>query len=133
MAETDEYLIYLKYKTITEMLRVISSFGQSTLGLTPTLYLNDQTLFVLSSLRDGIIVNYTTITQESAIKLKRCDWIELEESDDKLVNKGDNVEEQEASVLKKLIPKEKKQPKSGIHLLYIPLIKVEKTSLKFPP
>jgi hypothetical protein len=135
MAENEaKFLIYLKYETIAEMLKVISSSGLPTLGLTPILYLNGRILFMLSPFGERVIINYTTIPEESALRLKNHDLIKLEGSAeelsktlvDNILAKGSDEE------LKKILVDEKKSPKSGVQLLYIPIIKVEKTSLKFP-
>jgi hypothetical protein len=151
MAENEaKFSIYLKYETIGEMLKVISSSGQPTLGLTPILYLNEheQILFMLSPFGEGTIINYTTLTKDSAVKLKGSELIELEGSAEKLnihvmkkknesksmKHESDRKKEQEGSIPEELLvtEKEKKPPKSGVQLLYIPIIRVEKTSLKFP-
>jgi hypothetical protein len=131
MAENEaKFIIYLKFKTTTEMLKVISSFGQSSLGVTPILYVNEDRLFMLSPFGEGIIVNYTIIKKESAEKLKGSALIKLEGSTEELTKRG-IIKDQE-DVLEKLLVNEKKPAQSGVQLLYIPIIEVEKTSLKFP-
>jgi hypothetical protein len=74
----DSFIIYLKYKNLEDMLKVILFSAQSALSLIPMLYHinhnNQQILFIQTGAVGGIIVHYITQTDKSNkkfIELKR--------------------------------------------------------------
>ena len=74
----DSFIIYLKYKNLEDMLKVILFSAQSALSLIPMLYHinynNQQILFIQTGAVGGIIVHYITQTGKSSkkfIELKR--------------------------------------------------------------
>jgi hypothetical protein len=74
----DSFAIYLKYKNLEDMLKVILFSAQSALSLIPMLYHinynNQQILFIRTGPVGGIIVHYIVQTDKSGkkfIELKR--------------------------------------------------------------
>ena len=74
----DSFAIYLKYKTLEDMLKVILFSTRSALGITPMLYHinynNQQILFIQTGAVGGIVVHYIVQTDKSSkkfIELKR--------------------------------------------------------------
>jgi hypothetical protein len=72
--EQDSFAIYLKYKTLEDMLKVILFSARSALGITPMLYHitynNQQILFIQTgaAVGGGIIVHYIVQSEKSSKK-----------------------------------------------------------------
>ena len=68
----DSFAIYLKYKNLEDMLKVILFSAQSALSLIPMLYHinynNQQILFIQTGAVGGIIVHYIIQTDKSSKK-----------------------------------------------------------------
>ena len=112
MSQSEErFTTYLKYETLEDLLKVIVYTAQSALGLTPMLYYinynNQQILFILTGAGGGLIVNYIVQNEKPSktfIELKRLTGE---------FSFVDNI---------------------GIDTqsLYIPIIKIVESTLKFP-
>lgn len=67
----DSFIIYLKYKNLEDMLKVILFSAQSALGLTPMLYHinynNQEILFIQTGMVGGVIIHYI-VQNEKPIK-----------------------------------------------------------------
>ena len=103
--------IFLQYETLEDLLKVIVYSAQSALGLTPMLYYinysNQDILFILTGASGGIIINYivqTEMPNKTFIELKRLS------GEFNFVN---NIG-------------------SDTQSLYIPIIKIRNSTLKFP-
>ena len=103
--------IFLQYDTLEDLLKVIVYSAQSALGLTPMLYYikynNQEILFILTGASGGIIINY--IIQNEKLSKK---FIELKRLSGEF-NFVDTIG-------------------SDTQSLYIPIIKIRNSTLKFP-
>jgi hypothetical protein len=112
MSQSEErFTTYLKYETLEDLLKVIVYSAQSALGLTPMLYYinynNQQILFILTGAGGGIIINYIIQNEKPSKK-----FIELKRlSGEFSFVDGIGTDTQS---------------------LYVPIIKIEKSTLKFP-
>jgi hypothetical protein len=112
MSQSEErFTTYLKYETLEDLLKVIVYTAQSALGLTPMLYYitynNQQILFILTGAGGGLIVNYTVQNEKPSKK-----FIELKRLTGEF-SFVDNIGTDTQS-------------------LYIPIIKIVESTLKFP-
>jgi hypothetical protein len=112
MSQSEErFTTYLKYETLEDLLKVIVYSAQSALGLTPMLYYinynNQQILFILTGAGGGIIINYIVQNKKPSKK-----FIELKRLSGEF-SFVDNIGTDTQS-------------------LYVPIIKIEKSTLKFP-
>ena len=112
MAQSEEsFVIYLKYKTLEDMLKVILFSSQSALGLTPMLYhinyKNQQILFIQTGAVGSTIVHY--IIQNAKPNKK---FIELK----RLTGEFDFVD----------------KIGTDTQSLYIPLLELEESTFRFP-
>src|SRR5690349_20593081 len=112
MSKSEEsFTIYLKYKTLEDMLKVILFSSQSALGLTPMLYhinyKNQQILFIHTGAVGGIIVHY--IIQNAKPNKK---FIELK----RLTGEFEFVD----------------KIGTDTQSLYIPLLELEESTFRFP-
>ena len=112
MSQPEEsFTIYLKYKTLEDMLKVILFSSQSALGLTPMLYhinyKNQQILFIQTGAVGSVIVHY--IIQNAKPNKK---FIELKRLTGEF-NFVDNVGTDTQS-------------------FYIPVLELEKSTFEFP-
>jgi len=102
---------YLEYKNLEDMLKVIVYSAQSALGLTPMLYhikYNDkQLLFIQTGAMGGIIIHYSIQNEKPNKK-----FIELK----RLTGQFSFVDNIGTDTLS----------------LYIPVLELEKSTLKFP-
>ena len=105
------FTTYLKYETLEDLLKVIVYTAQSALGLTPMLYYinynNQQILFILTGAGGGLIVNYIVQNEKPSKK-----FIELKRLTGEF-SFVDNIGTDTQS-------------------LYIPIIKIVESTLKFP-
>jgi hypothetical protein len=105
------FTTYLKYETLEDLLKVIVYSAQSALGLTPMLYYinynNQQILFILTGAGGGIIINYIVQNEKPSKK-----FIELK----RLSGEFSFVD----------------SIGTDTQSLYVPIIKIEKSTLKFP-
>src|ERR687887_2056030 len=111
MSKNESISTYLKYKNLEDMLKVIVYSAQSALGLTPMLYhinySNQEILFILTGAGGGIIINY--IVQNEKPRKK---FIELKRLSGEF-SFVDNIGTDTQS-------------------LYVPIIKIRNSTLKFP-
>ena len=112
MSQSEErFTTYLKYETLEDLLKVIVYTAQSALGLTPMLYYitynNQQILFILTGAGGGLIINYTVQNEKPSKK-----FIELKRLTGEF-SFVDNIGTDTQS-------------------LYIPIIKIVESTLKFP-
>ena len=112
MSEIKErFTIFLQYETLEDLLKVIVYSAQSALGLTPMLYYinynNQEILFILTGASGGIIINYIIQNEKQSKK-----FIELKRLSGEF-NFIDNIG-------------------SDTQSLYIPIIKIRNSTLKFP-
>jgi hypothetical protein len=112
MSQSEErFTTYLKYETLEDLLKVIVYTAQSALGLTPMLYYinynNQQILFILTGAGGGLIVNYIVQNEKPSKK-----FIELKRLTGEF-SFVDNIGTDTQS-------------------LYIPIIKIVESTLKFP-
>jgi hypothetical protein len=112
MSQSEErFTTYLKYETLEDLLKVIVYSAQSALGLTPMLYYikysNQQILFILTGAGGGIIINYIVQNEKPSKK-----FIELK----RLSGEFSFVD----------------SIGTDTQSLYVPIIKIEKSTLKFP-
>ena len=107
----DRSTIFLQYETLEDLLKVILYSAQSSLGLTPMHYhinyRNQDILFILTGASGGIIINYIVQTEKPNKK-----FIELKRLSGEF-NFVDNIG-------------------SDTQSLYIPIIKIRNSTLKFP-
>jgi hypothetical protein len=107
----ERFTIFLQYETLEDLLKVIVYSAQSALGLTPMLYYinyrNQDILFILTGASGGIIINYIVQTEKPNKK-----FIELKRLSGEF-NFVDNIG-------------------SDTQSLYIPIIKIRNSTLKFP-
>ena len=112
MSQSEErFTTYLKYETLEDLLKVIVYSAQSALGLTPMLYYvnynHQQILFILTGAGGGIIINYIVQNEKPSKK-----FIELK----RLSGEFSFVD----------------SIGTDTQSLYVPIIKIEKSTLKFP-
>ena len=112
MSQTEEsFAIYLKYKTLEDMLKVILFSSQSALGLTPMLYhinyKNQQILFIQTGAVGSIIVHYIIQGEKPNKK-----FIELK----RLTGEFEFVD----------------KVGTDTQSLYIPLLELEESTFRFP-
>ena len=113
MSQSEEsFAIYLKYKTLEDMLKVILFSSQSALGLIPMLYHinydNQQILFIQTgAVGSGIIVHYIVQSERPNKK-----FIELK----RLTGEFDFADKIGADT----------------QSLYIPLLELEESTFRFP-
>jgi hypothetical protein len=107
----NSFAIYLKYKTLEDMLKVILFSAQSALSLIPMLYHinynNQQILFIYTGAVGSIIVHYIVQTDKSSKK-----FIELKRLTGEFV----------------FVDKVGNDTQS----LYIPVLELEKSTFTFP-
>jgi hypothetical protein len=109
--EDNAQFIYLKYKNLEDMLKVILFSAQSALGLTPMLYRirykSSDVLFIQTGIANGAVIHYLIIDQKPTQK-----YIELKRltGEFKFI---DNIGSDTMS-------------------LYIPVLELEGSTLKFP-
>jgi hypothetical protein len=107
----DSFAIYLKYKNLEDMLKVILFSARSALGITPMLYHinynNQQILFIQTGAVGSIIVHYIVQTHKSSKK-----FIELKRLTGEFVF-VDRIGTDTQS-------------------LYIPILELQKSSFRFP-
>lgn len=114
MAKSDEstQIIYLRYKDLEDMLKVILFSAQSALGLTPMLYsikfASKSILFIQTGLANGAVIHYL-IMQSAKPEQK---YIELK----RLTGEYRFVESIGTDTMS----------------LYIPVLELETSTLKFP-
>lgn len=114
MTKLDEsgQIVYLQYKNLEDMLKVILFSAQSALGLTPMLYsikhTNNSILFIQTGLSNGAVIHY-------------------------LIMRSANPE-QKYIELKRLTGEFKFVENIGTDTmsLYIPVLELETSTLKFP-
>jgi hypothetical protein len=112
MSQSEErFTTYLRYETLEDLLKVIVYSAQSALGLTPMLYYinynNQQILFILTGAGGGIIINFIVQNEKPSKK-----FIELK----RLSGEFSFVD----------------SIGTDTQSLYVPIIKIEKSTLKFP-
>src|SRR5918912_1896443 len=107
----ERFTIFLQYQSLEDLLKVIVYFAQSALGLTPMLYYinysNQDILYILTGASGGIIINYIVQNEKPSKK-----FIELKRLSGEF-NFVDNIG-------------------SYTQSLYIPIIKIRNSTLKFP-
>ena len=107
----ESFITYLKYETLEDMLKVILYSAQSALGLTPMLYHinynNQQILFIQTGAVGAITIHF--IIQDTRPSKK---FIELR----RLTGEFQFAE----------------RIGTDTQSLYIPIVKLEKSTLKFP-
>ena len=112
MSQSEEsFAVYLKYKRLEDMLKVILFSSQSALGLTPMLYhinyKNHQILFIQTGAVGSIIVHYIIQGERPSKK-----FIELK----RLTGEFDFVD----------------KIGTDTQSLYIPLLELEESTFRFP-
>jgi hypothetical protein len=112
MSQNESFTTYLKYQNLEDMLKVIVYSAQSALGLTPMLYHitynNQQILFIQTGAISGNIIIHYIIQNEKPIKK----FIELKRLTGEF-SFVDNIG-------------------SDTQSLYIPILELEESTLKFP-
>jgi hypothetical protein len=111
MSKDESSIIYLKYKNLNDMLKVILFSSQSALGLTPMLYhithRAKEILFIETGALGGALVHY--IVEKEKPKEK---FIELKQ----LTGEYNFVE----------------KIGTDTHSIYIPILELDTTSIEFP-
>ena len=105
-------MTYLRYETLEDLLKVIVYSAQSALGLTPVLYYtnysNQDILFIMTGAGGGgFIIKYIVQNEKPSKKKKKLKRLSGEFSF------VDNIG-------------------SDTQSLYVPIIKIQKSTLKFP-
>ena len=107
----ERFTTFLQYESLEDLLKVIVYSAQSALGLTPMLYhinyRNQDILFILTGASGGIIINYIVQTEKPNKK-----FIELKRLSGEF-SFVDNIGTDTQS-------------------LYVPIIKIRNSTLKFP-
>jgi hypothetical protein len=107
----ERFTTFLQYETLEDLLKVIVYSAQSALGLTPMLYYisynNQEILFILTGAGGGIIINYIVQNEKPSKK-----FIELKRLSGEF-SFVDNIG-------------------SDTQSLYVPIIKIRNSTLKFP-
>ena len=111
MSQTESFTTYLKYETLEDMLKVILYSAQSALGITPMLYHinydNQQILFIQTGAVGAITIHFIIQATQPSKK-----FIELR----RLTGEFQFAE----------------RIGTDTQSLYIPIVKLEKSTLKFP-
>ena len=111
MSNDESSIIYLKYKDLSDMLKVILFSSQSALGLTPMLYhithKSKEILFIETGALGGALVHYI-VEKEKPIEK----FIELKQ----LTGEYNFVE----------------KIGTDTHSIYIPILELDTTSIEFP-
>ena len=111
MSKNESISTYLKYKNLEDMLKVIVYSAQSAMGLTPMLYhinyTNKQILFIQTGAIASTIIHYIVLNEKPTKK-----FIELKRLTGQF-SFADNIGTDTQS-------------------LYIPILELEESSLKFP-
>ena len=111
MTNDESPIIFLKYKNLSDMLKVILFSSQSALGLTPMLYhiayKAKEVLFIETGALGGALVHYIVEKEEPKKK-----FIELRQLTG------------EYSFVEKI--------GNDTHSIYIPILELDTTSIEFP-
>ena len=111
MSKNESFSTYLKYKNLEDMLKVIVYSAQSAMGLTPMLYHinynNKQILFIQTGAIASTIIHYIVLNEKPTKK-----FIELKRLTGQF-SFADNIG-------------------SDTQSLYIPILELEESTLKFP-
>ncbi|MGV8107543.1 MAG: hypothetical protein ACP5OH_07210 [Nitrososphaerota archaeon] len=111
MAKDDSTITFLKYKNLTDMLKVILFSSQSALGLTPMLYhitvRQEEILFIETGALGSALIHYIVEKKKPSLK-----FIELRQ----LTGEHNFVE----------------KIGNDTHSIYIPILELESTSIEFP-
>jgi hypothetical protein len=111
MSMNDSFLTYLKYKSLEDMLKVIVYSAQSAMGLTPMLYHisynNQQILFIQTGAITSTVIHYILLNEKPTKK-----FIELK----RLTGQFSFVD----------------SIGTNTQSLYVPILELEETTLKFP-
>jgi hypothetical protein len=111
MSKNESISTYLKYKNLEDMLKVIVYSAQSAMGLTPMLYhinyTNKQILFIQTGAIASTIIHYIVLNEKPTKK-----FIELKRLTGQF-SFADNIGTDTQS-------------------LYIPILELEESTLKFP-
>lgn len=111
MSQAELNLIYLKYKSLEDVLKVIVYSAQSAIGLTPMLYHiaynNYQIIFVQTGSIGGSTIHYIMLDEKPSKK-----FIELK----RLTGEYQFVD----------------RIGTDTQSLYVPVLELEKSTLKFP-
>ena len=111
MSKNESISTYLKYKNLEDMLKVIVYSAQSAMGLTPMLYhinyTNKQILFIQTGAIASTIIHYIVLNEKPTKK-----FIELKRLTGQF-SFTDNIGTDTQS-------------------LYIPILELEESTLKFP-
>lgn len=111
MSQTEWFTTYLEYETLKDMLKVILYTSQSFMSITPLLYyINYQDkniLFIHTGIVGGVVTHYHVLDEKPTKK-----FIEL----NKLTGEFELVE----------------NIGSNVQSIYIPIVALTKSTLKFP-
>jgi len=111
MSQAELNLIYLKYKSLEDVLKVIVYSAQSAIGLTPMLYHiaynNYQIIFIQTGSIGGSTIHYIMLDEKPSKK-----FIELK----RLTGEYQFVD----------------RIGTDTQSLYVPVVKLEKSTLRFP-
>ena len=111
MSQTEPSPVYLKYKSLEDILKVIVYSAQSAIGLTPMLYHitynNQQIIFINTGTFGGSIIHYIVLDEKPRKK-----FIELK----RLTGEYQFVD----------------RLGTDTQSLYVPVLELEKSTLKFP-
>ena len=111
MTKDESPMTFLKYKNLTDMLKVILFSSQSALGLTPMLYhitvKEEEILFIETGALGGALVHYIVEKEKPSMR-----FIELRQ----LTGEYNFVE----------------KIGNDTHSIYIPILELESTSIEFP-
>jgi len=111
MSQAEQNLIYLKYKSLEDVLKVIVYSAQSALGLTPMLYHiaynNYQIIFIQTGSIGGSTIHYIMLDEKPSKK-----FIELK----RLTGEYQFVD----------------RIGTDTQSLYVPVLELEKSTLRFP-
>ena len=111
MSMNDSFSTYLKYKSLEDMLKVIVYSAQSAMGLTPMLYHisynNQQILFIQTGAITSTVIHYILLNEKPTKK-----FIELK----RLTGQFSFVD----------------SIGSDTQSLYVPILELEESTLKFP-
>jgi hypothetical protein len=111
MSMNDSFSTYLKYKSLEDMLKVIVYSAQSAMGLTPMLYHinynNQQLLFIQTAAITSTVIHYIVLNEKPTKK-----FIELK----RLTGQFSFVD----------------SIGTDTQSLYIPILELEESTLKFP-
>ena len=109
--EQQQFTTYLKYRTLKDMLKIILFAAQSALGIVPMLYHinynNQQVLFLQTGTIGGVVIHYIVQNEKPSKK-----FVELKRLTDQF-NFVDDIGTDTQS-------------------LYLPILELEYSTLKFP-